>query len=203
VILNDKQIIERVNQDNMILPFENKLINNIDGKKVISYGLSSFGYDFRLSNKFFHFNTLSDLDKINPNKTLDIIDPKNFSDELAKKVGETTITDKEYFIIMPKSYVLGYSFEKFNIPNDVSVIVLGKSTYARSGILINTTPMEAGWTGYLTIEIANLTDYPVKLYINEGVSQAIFYQGEKCLTSYVDRNGKYQNQIESFVLPKV
>ncbi len=195
MILNDIQITElcKDQKDGMIIPFENKLINKSGDKKIISYGLSSFGYDIRLSNKFYQFQKKDYENNL-------IIDPKDFVKE---NHGFEFEVLSESTIINPKSYLLAHSVERFNIPENISVTVLGKSTYARCGLLVNVTPMEAGWNGHLTIELANLTDNPIKLYINEGIAQILFFKGDKCKTSYKDRDGKYNNQKNSVVFPKV
>lgn len=164
-----------VKEKDMIRPFEEKLIR--DGN--ISYGLSSYGYDMRVSDEF----------KIFANTNSATIDPKNFSpDSFIDFKGKTCI-------IPPNSFVLGRSVEYFKIPRDVLTICFGKSTYARCGIIINVTPFEPEWEGYVTIEISNTTQLPAKIYANEGIAQVIFLQSdEECLVSYADRGGKYQKQ---------
>ena len=181
-VLSDKWI-KKMALDGMIAPFEEKQIR--EGK--ISYGLSSFGYDARVSNEF----------KIFTNVNSEIVDPKNFkpSNFVTKNVLEC--------IIPPNSFVLASTVEYFKIPKDVLVICLGKSTYARCGIIVNVTPLEPGWEGHVTLEFSNTTPLPAKIYANEGVAQFIFLKGnEKPEISYSDRKGKYMGQT-GVTLPKV
>ena len=182
-VLSDKWIKEMVRTDNIISPFENKQVR--DNK--ISYGLSSFGYDARVSNEF----------KIFTNVNSEIVDPKNFklNNFISKKGDEC--------IIPPNSFVLSSTVEYFRIPNDVMVICLGKSTYARCGIIVNVTPLEPSWEGNVTLEFSNSTPLPAKIYANEGAAQFIFLKGnEKPDITYADRNGKYMRQ-SGVTLPKV
>ena len=182
-VLSDKWIKEMVRTNDMISPFENKQVR--DSK--ISYGLSSFGYDARVSNEF----------KIFTNINSEIVDPKNFklNNFISKKGDEC--------IIPPNSFVLSSTVEYFRIPNDVMVICLGKSTYARCGIIVNVTPLEPSWEGNVTLEFSNTTPLPAKIYANEGAAQFIFLKGnEKPDITYADRNGKYMKQ-SGVTLPKV
>jgi dCTP deaminase len=182
-VLSDKWIKEMVRTNNMISPFENKQVR---GNKI-SYGLSSFGYDARVSNEF----------KIFTNVNSEIVDPKNFklNNFISKKGDEC--------IIPPNSFVLSSTVEYFRIPNDVMVICLGKSTYARCGIIVNVTPLEPSWEGNVTLEFSNTTPLPAKIYANEGAAQFIFLKGnEKPDITYADRNGKYMKQF-GVTLPKV
>ena len=182
-VLSDKWIKEMVRTNNMISPFENKQVR---GNKI-SYGLSSFGYDARVSNEF----------KIFTNVNSEIVDPKNFklNNFISKKGDEC--------IIPPNSFVLSSTVEYFRIPNDVMVICLGKSTYARCGIIVNVTPLEPSWEGNVTLEFSNTTPLPAKIYANEGAAQFIFLKGnEKPNITYADRNGKYMKQ-SGVTLPKV
>ena len=181
-VLSDKWI-KKMALNGMISPFEEKQIS--EGK--ISYGLSSFGYDARVSNEF----------KIFTNVNSEIVDPKSFkpSNFVTKNVSEC--------VIPPNSFVLASTVEYFKIPKDVLVICLGKSTYARCGIIVNVTPLEPGWEGHVTLEFSNTTPLPAKIYANEGVAQFIFLQGnEKPEISYSDRKGKYMRQT-GVTLPKV
>ena len=181
-VLSDKWI-KNMALNGMISPFEEKQIS--EGK--ISYGLSSFGYDARVSNEF----------KIFTNVNSEIVDPKSFkpSNFVTKNVSEC--------VIPPNSFVLASTVEYFKIPKDVLVICLGKSTYARCGIIVNVTPLEPGWEGHVTLEFSNTTPLPAKIYANEGVAQFIFLQGnEKPEISYSDRKGKYMGQT-GVTLPKV
>jgi len=182
-VLSDKWIKEMVRTNNIISPFENKQVR---GNKI-SYGLSSFGYDARVSNEF----------KIFTNVNSEIVDPKNFklNNFISKKGDEC--------IIPPNSFVLSSTVEYFRIPNDVMVICLGKSTYARCGIIVNVTPLEPSWEGNVTLEFSNTTPLPAKIYANEGAAQFIFLKGnEKPDITYADRNGKYMKQ-SGVTLPKV
>ena len=168
---------------NMISPFEE---NQVRGNKI-SFGLSSFGYDARVSNEF----------KIFTNVNSEVVDPKNF-----KSTNFITRSGNEC-IIPPNSFALASTMEYFKIPDDVMVICLGKSTYARCGIIVNVTPLEPGWEGYVTLEFSNTTPLPAKIYANEGVAQFIFLKGnEKPNITYADRNGKYMKQ-KGVTLPKV
>ena len=155
---------------------------------VISYGLSSYGYDMRIAPHF----------KIFTNARNAIVDPKNF-DEAA-----FVTHDGDHCIIPPNSFILGHSVEKFSIPRDILAICVTKSSIARCGLIVNVTPLEPGWCGYVTLEISNTTPLPAKVYANEGVAQLLFLQGDgACEISYADRQGKYQNQPAEVVLPKV
>lgn len=145
----------------------------------ISYGVSSYGYDIRCADEYKIFSNI--------NNTL--VDPKNFEDL-------TMVEHKgDHCIIPPNSFALTRSYERIKVPRDVLVICLGKSTYARCGVIVNVTPLEPEWEGYITMEISNTTPVPVKLYSNEGIAQLIFLKADKvCTTSYADKKGKYQNQ---------
>ena len=182
-VLSDKWIKKNAKSKGMIRPFVSKQIR----KGKISFGLSSYGYDARVSNEF----------KIFTNVNSEIVDPKNFkpTNFVTKKVPEC--------IIPPNSFVLARTVEKFKIPDDILVICLGKSTYARCGIIVNVTPLEPGWEGYVTLEFSNTTPLPAKIYANEGVAQFIFLKGnEKPEVTYADRKGKYMGQT-GVTLPKV
>ena len=182
-VLSDKWIKEMARTYNMISPFEDKQVR---GSKI-SYGLSSFGYDARVSNEF----------KIFTNVNSEIIDPKNFKqNNFISKSGEECI-------VPPNSFVLSSTVEYFKIPNNIMVICLGKSTYARCGIIVNVTPLEPSWEGHVTLELSNTTPLPAKIYANEGVAQFIFLKGnEKPNITYADRNGKYMKQ-SGVTLPKI
>ncbi len=182
-ILADSQIRNLALNHGMIDPFVEK--QNHAG--VISYGLSSYGYDARCSNEF----------KIFTNVDSAIVDPKNFSAQ--------SFVDREadICIIPPNSFVLTRSVEYFRIPKDVLVICLGKSTYARCGLIVNVTPLEPGWEGHVTLEISNTTPLPAKVYANEGVAQFLFFKGSTpCEISYADRAGKYMGQ-KGVTLPRM
>ncbi len=170
-------------EDGMIEPFESAQVR--DGK--ISYGLSSFGYDIRVSDEY----------KIFTNVNNSIVDPKNFdADSFIDFKGEVCI-------VPPNSFALARSVEYFRIPRDVLTICVGKSTYARCGIIVNVTPFEPEWEGYVTLEISNTTPLPAKIYSNEGLCQVLFFQSdEPCRTSYKDKAGKYQHQT-GITLPRM
>ena len=182
-VLSDKWIKKMAKKNGMIKPF----IDRQNRKGKISFGLSSYGYDARVSNEF----------KIFTNVNSGIVDPKVF-----KKESFVTKISKEC-IIPPNSFALASTMEYFKIPNDVLVICLGKSTYARCGIIVNVTPLEPGWEGHVTLEFSNTTPLPAKIYANEGVAQFIFLKGnEKPEVTYADRDGKYMGQT-GVTLPKV
>ncbi|MEO0412126.1 MAG: dCTP deaminase [Pseudomonadota bacterium] len=174
-IMSDKWIRERAQQDGMIEPFMDR--QHREG--TISYGLSSYGYDARVSEEF----------KIFTNVDSAIVDPKNFSNKsLVDRPGDECI-------IPPNSFALARTVEYFRIPKDVLVICLGKSTYARCGIIVNVTPLEPGWEGHVTLEFSNTTPLPARIYANEGACQFLFFEGnEPCEVSYADRKGKYMGQ---------
>jgi len=162
--------------------------------KAISYGVSSYGYDVRLAEEF----------KIFTNINSAVIDPKRFNDKclIDGEVHSDEYGDK-YVILPPNSYLLGRTIEYFNIPRDVMVVCLGKSTYARAGAIVNVTPIEAGFEGHVVIEVSNSTNLPLKIYANEGIAQFLFFQSdEPCVTSYADRGGKYQGQT-GIVVPRI
>jgi dCTP deaminase len=163
----------------MIEPFIDTQVRYVDERKVISYGLSSYGYDLRVADEFKVFTNLNNT----------IVDPKNFSESAFVSVeGETCI-------IPPNSFALARSVEYFRIPRDVLTVCIGKSTYARCGIIVNVTPFEPEWEGFVTLEISNTTPLPAKIYANEGLAQVLFYKGaESCEISYADRQGKYMKQ---------
>lgn len=185
MILCDRQIRELA-MAGMIEPFTNGQVRERDGQRLISSGLSSYGYDAQLAPEF----------KIFTNVDNALVDPKNFS---AKSFVEREGTS---CIIPPNSFVLGRTVEYFRIPRDVLVICLGKSTYARCGMIVNVTPLEPEWEGYVTLEISNTTPLPARVYANEGVCQFLFLRGEAPDVSYADRGGKYQGQ-RGVTLPRV
>lgn len=176
------------NERGMIMPFCRDLVRESEGKKILSYGLSSYGYDARCGYQF----------KIFKRQIVDdVVDPLNFTGGVFCEDFEG-----EVCIVPPNSLVLCNTIEYFKIPTNVHCYVLGKSTYARSGLHCLTTPLEAGWEGQITIEIANTTQFPVKLYGGQGVCQVCFHEAdERCRYSYADRNGKYQGQT-GITLPK-
>ena len=167
----------------MIEPF----VESQKREGVISYGLSSYGYDARVAPEF----------KIFTNVNNALVDPKNFSDS------SLVHRNSDVCIIPPNSFVLGHTVEYFHIPRDVLVICLGKSTYARCGIIVNVTPLEPEWEGHVTLEFSNTTPLPAKIYANEGVCQFLFFRSDQaCEVSYRDRSGKYMGQI-GVTLPKL
>lgn len=167
----------------MIEPFCPHLIT----KGRISYGLSSYGYDIRIDNQFKVFTNIDNT----------IVDPKNFDPKSFRDI------HSEVCIIPPNSFVLGKTIEYFRIPRDVISLCVGKSTYARCGIIVNVTPLEPEWKGYLTLEISNTTPLPAKIYAGEGIAQLLFFKtDEVCKVSYADRKGKYNHQNE-LTLPQV
>ena len=182
-VLSDKFIRKLAIEKDMISPFEDKQV----GGGKISYGLSSFGYDARVSEEF----------KIFTNVNSEIVDPKNF------KPTNFVTKNVPVCVIPPNSFALARTVEHFKIPKDILVICLGKSTYARCGIIVNVTPLEPGWEGHVTLEFSNTTPLPAKIYANEGVAQFVFLKGnERPEISYSDRKGKYMGQT-GVTLPKV
>lgn len=176
MIWNDKQILHAVEQGRMIDPFKAKQVRN----GVISYGLSSFGYDMRVADEFKIFTpSTGELTVIDPKQP----DPRSMVDFRG-----------DVCIIPPNSFALARSVEYFRMPRNVLGLCLGKSTYARTGIITNFTPFEPGWEGHVTIEISNTTPLPAKIYANEGIAQVFFLEGEEPEVSYADRQGKYQAQ---------
>jgi len=186
-ILSDKQIKELCTGDNpMLSPFVSTSVKVSEaGVKLLSYGVSSYGYDATLAEKIYLFT----------NQNGAIVDPRKFSDEVYVEAKILKDDDGlDYFILPPNSYALGHTNEYFKMPRDVTAICLGKSTYARVAVGVNATPIEAGWEGNVVLELANLCSLPIKIYINQGIAQFLFFRGEPCDTSYADRGGKYQGQ---------
>lgn len=182
-IMSDFWIREQSKNNGMIEPFIDR--QNFDG--VISYGVSSYGYDARVSDEFRIFTNVDNA----------IVDPKNFSENsfVKRQLNEC--------IIPPNSFVLARTIEYFRIPRDTLVVCLGKSTYARCGIIVNVTPLEPEWEGHVTLEFSNTTPLPAKIYANEGACQFLFFKGnEACEVSYADRKGKYQGQ-QGVTLPRM
>lgn len=186
-IKSDKWITRMAKEHGMIEPFEEKQVRYRENEKLISYGVSSYGYDVRCANEF----------KIFTNINSAIVDPKNFSSDSFVDV------ESDVCIIPPNSFALARTVEYFRIPRDVLVVCLGKSTYARCGIIVNVTPLEPEWEGHVTLEFSNTTTLPAKIYANEGVAQMLFFQSdEMCDVSYRDRGGKYQGQT-GVTLPRM
>ena len=207
MILNDKQIKALVEQYDMISPFiPNQVREVLDEsdefgtmpRKIISKGLSSFGYDISLANLFKAYSSAYSVHQQSDKWDI-VVDPLNFDEAVL----ETFTCDplKGYIIMPPHGYYLGHSNEYMKMPPNVNALCLTKSSYARAGVLCNTTPIEAAWEGIITLEIANLTDRPVKLYVNQGIAQLQFFEGEVPDVSYADRKGKYQGQT-GITLPR-
>lgn len=194
-IKSDKWILEKCKYENMIEPFEEKQISSKESLKKISYGVSSYGYDISLAPEM----------KLFTNTYTSVIDPKNFDRQSLVDLTlhfSNTYNDS-YFILPPNSFALGRSIETVKLPKRVTAICLDKSTYARCGLVINATVIEPAWFGHITLEFSNTTNLPMKIYANEGIAQLLFFESdEDCLTSYADRNGKYQGQ-QGITLPKV
>lgn len=180
---HDGWIKKMAKEQNMIEPFVDGQVR--DG--VISYGLSSYGYDIRLTDEFKIFTNVNSV----------TVDPKNFDTRsMVDFKGDVCI-------VPPNSFALARTVEYFRIPRGVLTVCLGKSTYARCGIIVNVTPFEPEWEGYVTMEISNTTPLPAKIYAFEGIAQVLFFEGDEvCETSYADKKGKYQNQ-QTIVLPKL
>ncbi len=188
MIRNDRWIRKMAKEHSMISPFEERQVREGGSAgKVISYGVSSYGYDIRIANEFKIFTNINNT----------IVDPKVFDPQ-------SFVDFKgDVCVIPPNSFALGRSVEYFKIPRSVMTICMGKSTYARCGIITNVTPFEPEWEGFVTLEISNTTPLPARIYANEGIAQVIFFESdEPCETSYADKKGKYQAQT-GITLPKV
>ena len=186
-VKSDRWIRRMAEEAGLIQPFNPTLVRETDGRRIISAGASSYGYDMRLADDGF---------RVFSPVTAREIDPKHFNDEsLIEPPIRTADDGSRYYLMPPHSYALGVTVETFNMPRNVTGICLGKSTYARAGLIVNTTPLEAGWKGRLVIELGNLADLPLRVYVNEGIGQVLFFESdEDCATSYEDRGGKYQGQ---------
>jgi len=179
MIQNDAWIKKKA-EEGMIEPFVDHLVRyNEAGEKLVSYGLSSFGYDLRVADEF----------KVFTNVYNSLVDPKHFREDsfVYMRTNEC--------IIPPNSFALARSIEYFRIPRTVLAFCIGKSTYARCGIIVNVTPFEPEWEGFVTLEISNTTPLPAKIYANEGLAQVVFFEGHPCQMSYKDRAGKYMHQV--------
>lgn len=175
----DHWIEKMATQHGMIEPFEPKLIREVHGQKIVSYGTSSYGYDVRCAPEFKVFTNINSA----------VVDPKSFDENSFVDI------ESDVCIIPPNSFALARTVEYFRIPRDVLTICLGKSTYARCGIIVNVTPLEPEWEGHVTLEFSNTTPLPAKIYANEGVAQMVFIGSDSpCEVSYNDRGGKYQGQ---------
>ncbi len=186
-IKSDIWLRKMADEHKMISPFLPELLREVNGNKIISAGLSSYGYDMRLADDGFRiFSSVYGAE----------IDPKKFDEaSLIEPVLHKSDDGSEYYLLPPHHYGLGVTIEKFKMPRKVTGLAIGKSTYARAGLLVNATPLEAGWEGRLVVEIANLANLPLRVYVNEGIGQILFFESdEDCAVSYSDRGGKYQNQ---------
>jgi dCTP deaminase len=186
-IKSDRWIRRMAAEHGLIEPFEPRQVKELDGRKIVSYGTSSYGYDIRCSTEF----------KIFTNINSTIVDPKAFD--------EKNFVDYQgdVCIIPPNSFALARTVEYLRIPRKVLTICLGKSTYARCGIIVNVTPLEPEWEGHVTLEFSNTTPLPARIYANEGVAQVVFLESDElCETSYRDRGGKYQGQ-KGVTLPRI
>ncbi len=178
-IKSDRWIRRMAESQRMIEPFSPGQVRTAEGRRIVSYGTSSYGYDVRCANEF----------KIFTNINSTIVDPKQFD------VNSFVDQVSDVCIIPPNSFALARTVEYFRIPRNVMVVCLGKSTYARCGIIVNVTPLEPEWEGHVTLEFSNTTPLPAKIYANEGVAQLLFFESDEvCETSYRDRAGKYQGQ---------
>lgn len=193
-ILSDKEIKKLALEEGMIQPFQDRLISEQNGRRLLSYGLSSYGYDIRLSPKqCLIFGRVQTGD----------CDPKSFDSDILKPADLLEDEKGEYFLLPPYGYCLGVAEEYLQLPRNVMVVAVGKSTYARSGILVNITPAEACWQGHLTLEISNCTGLFNRIYANEGICQLLFFQGRDCDVDYKTRKGKYQDQPHQVVFSQV
>lgn len=184
----------------MITPFQPSLVRQVTpdasgtSRPVISFGLSSYGYDIRLSpSEFRIFRHI-------PGK---VVDPKNFNPENLEPTQLHRDDSGDFFILPAHSYGLGVALERLNVPDNITVVCIGKSTYARCGIIANLTPAEAAWRGHLTLEFSNSSSADCRMYANEGIVQLLFLEGEPCAVSYETRRGKYQDQPETVTLARV
>jgi dCTP deaminase len=189
---NDRWIATMAAQG-LLEPFAPQLIRQVEDRRVISYGLSSYGYDLRLSAKDFRvFRHIPGT----------VVDPKQFNPANLEVAPLHHDHHGEFFILPAHSYGLGVAYERLNVPDNITVICIGKSTYARCGIIANLTPAEAGWRGHLTLEFSNSSSADCRIYAGEGVVQLLFLEGEPCAVSYEARQGKYQDQAEAVTLAR-
>jgi len=187
-VCSDQWIRRMARERGMIEPFVDGQVKQLEcGRRVISYGLSSYGYDLRVSNEF----------KVFTNVYGSVVDPKAFDDRSFVDM------ETDLCVVPPNSFALARSVEYFRIPREVLTICVGKSTYARCGIIVNVTPFEPEWEGHVTLEISNTTPLPARIYANEGLAQVVFFEAkEPCETSYADRKGKYMGQ-RGITIPKM
>lgn len=184
MILNDKKIIQ-LGQEGMIFPFSSENISvNFSGQKILSYGTSSFGYDVKLAPSV----KLFDKSDIN-------LDPKKFDESILYELDMYSDESVQYVYLPPHSFALGSTVETFNVPDNIMCLCTCKSTYARIGLNLNSTTFEPGFKGQITLELTNPTNNYMRVYINEGIGQVLFFEGERPNITYADKNGKYQNQM--------
>ncbi len=194
-VKSDRWIIQMCREQQLISPFEESLVRELEGRRIISAGVSSYGYDLRLAVDGFRvFSPITSAE----------IDPKDFDENSLIEAPLRTAADGSlYWLLPPHSYALGVTVETFKMPRNVIGFCLGKSSYARSGLIVNATPLEPGWRGRLVLEFSNSADLPVRIYANEGIAQVIFFESdEACEVSYADRQGKYQDQT-GLVTPRL
>jgi len=184
---SDKWIRKMALEEGMIEPFVDSQVSALESERIVSYGLSSYGYDIRVGPRF----------KVFTNVYNSLVDPKNFQEDSFVDI------EADECIIPPNSFALAVSVEYFRIPRSILTLCIGKSTYARCGIIVNVTPFEPEWEGYVTLEISNTTPLPAKIYANEGIAQVLFLEAiQVCETSYADRKGKYMKQ-EGITVPVI
>jgi dCTP deaminase len=194
-VKSDRWITRMCRERGLITPHEEKLVREVEGRRIISAGVSSYGYDLRLAPDGFRvFSPVASAE----------IDPKRFDESsLIEAPLRRSEDGSSYWLMPPHTYALGVTVETFNMPRNVIGLVVGKSTYARAGLIVNCTPLEPGWRGRLVLEFSNSADLPVRIYANEGVAQVTFFESdEECETSYADRRGKYQDQA-GLVTPRL
>lgn len=194
MLLSDRQIKDYAINQGMIKPFIDSLVREVEDRKVISYALSSYGYDIRLSASDFRvFRHIPGC----------VVNPKRFNPKHLDPAELQEDEDGQFFIIPANSYALGVAIERLEMPPNVTAIAMGKSTYARVGVICAVTPAESSWRGNLTLEFSNSSSADVRIYAREGVCQLLFLEGKPCETTYADRAGKYQDQPEQVVFAKV
>jgi dCTP deaminase len=193
-VLKNDTWIARMARGGMIRPFEPRLIRRVKSRPVISFGLSSYGYDIRLSPKDF---------RIFRHIPGTVVDPKRFNPDNVEPARLHRDAHGAFFVLPAHSYGLGVAVEHLDIPENITVLCIGKSTYARVGCIANVTPAEAAWKGHLTLEFSNSSHADCRIYAREGVVQLLFFEGEPCRTTYATRSGKYQGQKQVVTLPRV
>jgi dCTP deaminase len=192
MLLSDVEI-SRLGQAGMITPFLGSLIREVEGRPALSFGCSSYGYDLRLSPREF---------LVCRHVPGTVVNPKAFNPANLEPVSLQRDEWGKFFVLPHHSYGLGVALEHLELPPDVTALFIGKSTYARCGLIANLTPGEAGWRGHLTLEFSNSSSADIRVYAGEGIVQALFFRGMPCVTSYHDRAGKYQDQPEAVTLAR-